>query len=317
MSTQPLSDTAFDYGCEHFGQLTRVLLHRPGRALTLVNAENCHDWLFDFAPDAVRFAEEHDRYRELLTDLGIQVYELSDFLDDGIEDVDRLPNLTYMHDIAVVSSRGAILSRMATPARQGEERVVREALSRIGVPILSEFDDPTDAFEGCLLLSPETLLVADTERHHRATIERFIPEALRHFREVLYVEIPKARRYMHPDTIYNRVDCDLALAYLPAFRSTVLHTADGAREVDFAEYMQRKGVEIVCVSDSEQRRLACSFVPLAPRVVIHYDTALDRSTRRELARRGVELILFHPDALVAGGGSLRCLTLRLRREPVG
>jgi arginine deiminase len=204
---------------------------------------------------------------------------------------------------------------MAGPARRGEERLVREALLRMGVPILSEFDDPDDAFEGCLLLSPETLLVADTERHTPTAIEKFLPHALAHFSEVLHVEVPKARRFMHPDTIYNRVDNDLALAYLPAFVSVTRHTTEGAEAVDFLEHMRAKGVEILAVSDSEQRRLACSFVPLEPGVIVHYDTALDPSTQRELARRGVELIQFHPDALHAGGGSLRCLTLRLHREP--
>jgi len=55
-------------------------------------------------------------------------------------------------------------------------------------------------------------------------------------------------------------------------------------------------------------------VPLEPGVILHYDTALSGRTRQRLSRRGVELILFHPDAMLAGGGSLRCLTLRLHRE---
>lgn len=302
------------YGCDCFGRLTRVVLHRPGSALELINAKNCRRWLFDFPPDVGRFIEEHDRYRELLTGLGVEVYELSDYLQDGHEAVARLPNLCYLHDTAVVSSHGALLSQMTVPARRGEERLVREALDRMGVPILTEFDDPDDIFEGCLLLSPDTVLVADTERHTRPTIAKFIRRALEHFPEVLYVDCPKARRYMHPDTIYNRIDHGLALAYIPAFRRTLRHTADGVAAIDFVEHMRGRGVEIIGVSDAEQRRLACSLVPLEPGVVLHYDTALAPETRRKLARRGVEMIFFHPDALVAGGGSLRCLTLRLHRE---
>jgi arginine deiminase len=120
---------------------------------------------------------------------------------------------------------------------------------------------------------------------------------------------------MHPDMIYNRLAEDLALAFPPAFLSSRLHTADGTREVDFLDRMRARGVEVVPVSEEEQRRWACSFVPLEPGVVIHYDIALDPATRRQLERRGVEFVLFHPEALLAGGGSLRCLTLRLRREP--
>ncbi|MEF8787539.1 MAG: arginine deiminase family protein [Planctomycetota bacterium] len=303
-----------NFGCEKFGRLTHVLLHRPGAALELIDGSNCDEWLFDDAPDVGGFIEEHDRYREMLESHGVTVLELSDFLEEHREEIHQLPNLTYLHDTAVISSHGAILSAMATPARSGEETVVGEALRNLGVPVLTRFG-PDDAFEGCLLLSPGTLLVAETERHRWESISSFIPRALQLFEEVIYVRIPKARRYMHPDTIYNRVDHGLALAYLPAFQSTYSYTRSEVEKIDFRQHMAEKGVEIVPVSDSEQRRLACSFVPLEPGRILHYDCALDRDTRRELERRGVEMSLFSPDALRAGGGSLRCLTLRLRREP--
>ena len=227
-----------------------------------------------------------------------------------------MPNLTYLHDVAVICRKGAILSSMAWPGRKGEDEVVREALTNLDIPIFIDFGDAEDAFEGCLLLSPDTVLVAETERHSRTTIDKFVRKALAVFREVIYVDIPKARRYMHPDTIYNRVSQHLAITYLPAFKNSYLLSSKGVDKIDFAEHMQRKGVELINISDSEQMRLACSFVPLQPGVIFHYDTALDRETQILLARKGVEVIFFHPEALLAGGGSLRCITLRLRREPL-
>ncbi len=313
MTTEDSIAASTEYGCDELGRLRRVLLHRPERGLERITAANCHEWLFDAVPDIPRFLEEHDAYRALLESLGVEVLELSDYVRGGRERTDGLPNLTYLHDTAVVSRRGAIVSAMSSAARRGEEQVVREALVTLGVPILLELTRPDDAFEGCLLLDPRLLLVADTERHTRATIQRFIPRALEHFPEVLSVEIPKARRYMHPDTIYNRIGCNLALAYLPAFRRTVLHTRGRCEEVDFRGFMARRGVELVEVSDAEQARLACSFVPLEPNVIVHLDWSLSPETRRRLGRKGVELILLHTDAMRAGGGSLRCLTLRLHR----
>lgn len=302
------------YGCEEFGRLKRAMLHRPGPALKLINEENREQWLFDGVPDIERFAEEHDRYRELLQSLGVEVHELSDHINGSRVLIDRMPNLIYLHDTAVVCSQGAILSKMAWDARKDEQVVVREALTNIGIPIAVEFQEPDDAFEGCLLLSPETVLVAETERHKLSSIMKFTKKALQFFDEVIYVDIPKARRYMHPDTIYNRVKHDLAIAYLPAFKTTFSITRTDAKQIDFAEHMASKGVEIVNVSDSEQQRLACTFVPLEPGVMLHYDTALDTETQQRLSRKGVELVLFHPDAMTAGGGSLRCITLRLHRE---
>lgn len=302
-----------DFGCEMFSRLQKVLLHRPGKELNLLNDRNYRLWLFDRVPDMGRFIEEHDRYRELLTSLGVNVIELSDFLGHSKKRTEYLPNLTYLHDTAVISSQGAIVSAMSSIARKGEEKLVAEALRNMGIPSIMEFDEVDDAFEGCLMLSPETLLIADTERHNDKGIRKCIQKTLPIFKEIIYAEVPKARRYMHPDTLYNRVDHNLALAHLQAFQRTYLYTSKGIEEIDFQPFMKKKGVEIINVSDSEQRRLACSFVPLEPGVIIHYDTALGKTTRKKLTSRGVELVLFHPDAMVAGGGSLRCLTLRLHR----
>lgn len=317
MTVKPQETDGRAYGCEEFGRLTSVLVHTPGDELGLITEDNHDRWLFDAVPDVEGFIREHESYCELLRSRGVEVNQLRDHVKDTAGLVLELPNLTYLHDVAVITTHGAILSRMFMPARRREEVVVKEALLEMGIPVWFEFTDPDDGFEGCLLLSPDTVLVAHTERHTSASIRKFIRQAASRFRDVIFVDIPKARRYMHPDTIYNRVDFDLALAYMPAFERTWLFRDGVARDLDFREYVSRRGIELIEVSDREQERLACTFVPLEPGVVFHYDTALDASTVRKLSRRGVELILFHPDALRAGGGSLRCITLRLNRLTAG
>lgn len=115
---------------------------------------------------------------------------------------------------------------MRPPAREKEEVVVKEALNNLGIPILSEFNGGKGFFEGCLLLSKETVFVADTERHTYPFIREFVSNILKEFSEVIYVRVPKARRYMHPDTVFNRIRENLALAYLPAFEESCLFTED-------------------------------------------------------------------------------------------
>ncbi len=302
------------YGCDELGRLKSVLVHTPGEELTLVNELNCKQWLYDKVPDISGYIEEHRSYQELLESNGVRVYELEDNVDENIDMIRKMPNLTFLHDTAVISGKGAILSRMRPPAREKEEVVVKEALNNLGIPILSEFNGGEGFFEGCLLLSKETVFVADTERHTYPFIREFISNVLNEFNEVIYVRIPKARRYMHPDTVFNRIREDLALAYLPAFEETCLFTEDSRERIDFKAFMREKGVRIISVSDSEQSRLACSFVPLESGTIFHYDIALDQKTRKNLESEGVEIIPFHPDALLAGGGSLRCHTLRLCRR---
>ncbi len=311
----PALDSCF--GCDYLGRLTRVMVHKPGDELKIIDAANHRDWLFDSVPDLPAFQDEHECYCEFLRLQGVEVLELADWIDDAEEKLTRLPNITYMHDIAVISDQGAILSAMAWEGRRNEHLVVREALQNLEIPILWEFDEPTDAFEGCLLPWPRAVLVAETERHSPQSVRKFLQSARQDFEEVIYLDVPKARRYMHPDTIYNRITERLALVYLPAIQAAYVYRRDVVEPIDFPEFMQARGVELVNVSDAEQRRLACSFVPLEPGVVLHYDTALDPATRRLLSRKGVEFIFFHPEAMRAGGGSLRCLTLRLHRTGAG
>lgn len=303
------------YGCDELGRLKSVLIHTPGEELSLINESNYEYWLYDKVPEISGYIKEHKSYQELLESNGVKVYELEDYVDENKDQIKKLPNLTFLHDIAVISGKGAILSRMRPPARQNEDIVVKEALNNLGIPILSEFNEGEGFFEGCLLLSKETIFVADTERHTYPFIREFISNILKEFDEVIYTRVPKARRYMHPDTVFNRVREDLALAYLPAFEETCLFTEDSRKKIDFKTFIQEeKGMEIIPVSDSEQSRLACSFVPLESETIFHYDTALDRETTKNLEKEGVEIIPFHPDAMLAGGGSLRCHTLRLCRR---
>lgn len=208
------------YGCDELGRLKSVLVHTPGDELTLVNESNYKHWLYDEVPDISGYIEEHRRYQELLESNGVRVYELADHVKENRGMINRMPNITFLHDIAVISRKGAILSKMRPPARENEEVVVKEALNNLGIPILNEFNGGEGFFEGCLLLSKETIFVADTERHTYPLIREFILNILSEFDEIIYARIPKTRRYMHPDTVFNRIREDLSLAYLPAFEET-------------------------------------------------------------------------------------------------
>jgi arginine deiminase len=301
------------YGIERFGRLRKALLNRPEKAIKLVTEDNREFFLFDAVPDVDRYLEEHRRYEELLISLGVEVRLLSNHIVKNVDLMDRLPNLAYLHDIAVVSSHGAVLSNMSSMGRRHEEIVVREALEDIGIPVLYEVMEG-EAFEGCLLLSPRMVFVADTERHGRRAIERFISFILGYFEEVIYAIIPQERRYMHPDMVLNRMTERLYVYHPPAFLKTFRITKDKREEIDIKAFMNGRGIDMIALTDREQQQWGTSFVPLEPGVIINYDISLEPKTVNLLEGEGIRFIHFHPDALLAGGGSLRCLTMRLLRE---
>jgi arginine deiminase len=301
------------YGIEKFGKLKSVLLHRPEKSISKITEQNKEYFLFDHVPDVDKYLEEHRQYEALLEQNGVQVYQLSALVSRNKELLERLPNLAYLHDIAVISTKGAIVSKMSSQGRSHEEIPVLEALSSLGVPTLYEPNEG-DMFEGCLLLDANTVFVANTERHNSPSIQRFTDFILNYFPNVIYAIIPKARRFMHPDMILNRVTKNLMVYYQPAFLNTYLLSKTGITQIDIKEWIKSRNIELVPLSDGEQMKWGTSFVALEPGVIINYDISLEKQTIKTLESEGVRFIHFHPDALLAGGGSLRCLTMRLHRE---
>ncbi|MGE5380897.1 MAG: dimethylarginine dimethylaminohydrolase family protein [Methylocystaceae bacterium] len=301
------------YGIEKFGRLRTVMLHRPDQSLSKITEENREFFLFDKVPDVDKYLEEHQQYGDLLKANGVTVHLLSDHVYHNRDLLQRLPNLAYLHDIAVVSSHGAIVSKMSSRGRCHEEIVIREALTDLGIPILYEPDEG-EAFEGCLLLSPKTIFVADTERHSRYSISKFIEFILGYFDEVIYARIPQERRFMHPDMVLNRITDQLMVYFPPAFLQTIFITKQASTAVDIKTWMKERQINLIPLSEQEQKQWGSSFVPLEPGVIINYDISLEPKTIHLLEQEGVKFIHFHPEALLAGGGSLRCLTMRLWRD---
>lgn len=301
------------YGIETLGRLRSALLHRPERSLPLVTEDNRGYFLFDRVPDVEHYLAEHRAYELLLERLGVTVHRLENHVHRNTDLLERLPNLAYLHDTAVISSQGAILSKMSTEARRHEEIVVGEALADLGIPVLYEPEEG-GGFEGCLLLSPQTVFVADTERHERPAIRKFIDFILDYFPEVIYAEIPQERRFMHPDMVLGRITDHLMVWYPPAFLRVFHITRGASGSIDLKSFFTARGISLVPLSEEEQQNWGSSFVPLAPGEIVCYDISYKPATVNLLEREGVRFHFFHPEALLAGGGSLRCLTMRLHRK---
>ncbi|MBA5762121.1 arginine deiminase [Vibrio sp. 404] len=67
------------------GQLKRVLLHRPERALTHLTPSNCHELLFDDVLAVEAAGDEHDVFANTLTSQGVEVLLLHDLLVETLD----------------------------------------------------------------------------------------------------------------------------------------------------------------------------------------------------------------------------------------
>ena len=73
------------YVGSEIGQLRRVLVHRPKRALTHLTPSNCHDLLFDDVLAVERAGEEHDVFTTTLSEQNVEVLFLTDLLSETLQ----------------------------------------------------------------------------------------------------------------------------------------------------------------------------------------------------------------------------------------
>ncbi|MFI3277063.1 arginine deiminase family protein, partial [Vibrio sp.] len=66
------------------GQLRRVLLNRPERALTHLTPSNCHDLLFDDVLAVEAAGKEHDIFANTLREQDVEVLLLHDLLEETL-----------------------------------------------------------------------------------------------------------------------------------------------------------------------------------------------------------------------------------------
>src|SRR5215471_21069115 len=146
--------------------LRRVLLRRP----SLTGDFAAADWR---APDPGLLARQHEAFGQLLTDLGCEV--------EAAPAADGLVDATYVRDPGLVTGAGAVLFRMAKPARVAEPALLGAALSAAGVPVAARLTGTARADGGDFIWLDERTMLAG--RSYRTN-----PEGLRQLAQILAAE---------------------------------------------------------------------------------------------------------------------------------
>jgi dimethylargininase len=99
--------------------------------------------------------EQHERYCEALEKCGLAVTVLEADL--------RYPDSTFVEDTAVVTERGAVITRPGTESRKGETAAIREALARLFASLL-EVQEPGTLDGGDICEAGEHFFIGISQR---------------------------------------------------------------------------------------------------------------------------------------------------------
>lgn len=247
-------------------------------------------WTSRSAPDVARVRDQHATLIGLLERESVRV-ELLDSLGS------RFTKAMYVRDPLLTVRGGAIIGRMASSLRRGEELSILRGLGVLGCPVLRTIAGSGLVEGGSFMkLRPDLAAFGTSIRCNDAGAEQ-LRETLRWLGVELLV-VPMGGYSIHIDGHLALVDHDLALVDAPGLPYW------------FLERLLDLGLELVYRHPDE--RWAVNALTVRPRRVIMSDDC--PRTAERLSAHGVEVLMTPYDEVQKNGGGIHCSTMELVRD---
>lgn len=279
---------------------------------------------------------------------GIRKSELKEYKKGNLMDyletdypfiIDPLPNLYFTRDPFASIGDGVSIHKMHTVTRNREtlfaKYIFKYNPTYKGTKLW--YDRTLDSsLEGgdILILNNETIAVGISQRTHPNSIEKFartiLPES-NTFKQILAIDIPKHRSFMHLDTVFTMVDYDKFTIHPNITANMSLHVLsmdDGKMKINeehgslediLKKHLNLDNVQLIkCgggnVIDAarEQWNDGSNTLAIAPGEVVVYSR--NNVTNAVLEQNGIKTHVMPSCELSRGRGGPRCMSMPLSRE---
>jgi N-dimethylarginine dimethylaminohydrolase len=289
------------FGCQsEVDQIKSLLLKHPKDAfISLDNIQSQWKELNYLAsPDYDKAIKEYDNFVEYLKKSIPDIYYLPQNDKTGLDSI-------YVHDPVIITNKGAILCNMGKEKRCAEPSAAGEFLPELGIPILGSITGEGTLEGGDVVwIDERTLAVGLGYRTNEEGIRQLKELSRDIVDEFIVVPLPHWKGpgdVLHLMSLISPIDHDLAVVY-----SRLL-------PVPFREWLLRRGMRLLEVSDSEFETMACNILAVSPRKCIMISG--NPRTKQMLEDKGIEVWEYGgEDISMKGAGGPTCLTRPLLRE---
>ncbi len=267
---------------------------------------------------------------------------LRDMIDDHHFATDPMPNLYFQRDPFASIGNGVSLNSMFSVTRSREtiygEYIFKYHPEYKGTPLFYNRTG-VKSIEGgdIMVLNKKTLIIGSSQRTSPLAIENLAKQLFFEqettFENIIVLSIPKARTFMHLDTIFTQVDVDKFTIHQSCYdllQIIEIHKGEnkklsvkeykGELKDILEKYINKKITLIPCggndsvSADREQWSDGSNTIAIAPGKVIAYER--NDITNNILRSHGVEVFEIPSSELSRGRGGPRCMCMPLEREDI-
>lgn len=226
-----------------------------------------------------RAVEQHDAYCSALEHCGLSLVRL------GPDE--RYPDSTFVEDTAVVTERGAILTRPGAISRMGEVEVVREALGQF-FPKLSSIRHPGTVDGGDICEAGDHFFIGISKRTNESGARQLADWLASLDYTSSFVDIRNVRGILHLKS---------GLAYVGDNRLVVIDALS-----NFEEF---RAYDLIEVNEPEKYSANCVHINERVLVADGYP-----ELQKNLSKMGYQTVAVEMSEFQKMDGGLSCLSLR-------
>lgn len=235
--------------------------------------------------DVSRAMEQHHTFTQTLKDRGVDVLTL--------ESRPEYPEQVFTRDIGFTIGNRVFISEMASPIRQGEEKVLREWIGSKGFPYQKMTAGSIEG--GDVVIHGQHIFVGISHRTNEEAIV-FLEKQLPGY---TIVRVPFDASCLHLDCVFTILSPTHALVYPSALSKETYDL--------LAEYFT-----LIQVDEEEQFSMGTNVLAIGQRQIISLPE--NKNVNEHLRRHGFEVVEIEFNEIIKSGGSFRCCTMPLTRN---
>lgn len=251
-----------------------------------------------------------------------------------------LPSMYFSRDQGVTIGSHFIVGSMFNDTRKRETLFIKYILEHHeafkGLEKGVDIEIPPGLEGGdIILISEDAVLIGLSERTTVQAIETIAQAILvdkKLVKEIIVVQIPAKRAYMHLDTVFTMVDYDKFLMYpgikdmiftyvlKPGKNGLIQAKSEKSLKKCLEKTLNRKikiiysGEDDPIIAAREQWGDSTNTLAISPGKVLVYNR--NTVTNRQLRKEGIETLEFEGSELVRGRGGPRCMSMPICREKI-